>query len=154
MIKKTVTTAFLVIALVVFLLRGKAGNDNWSDEVFFAEFVGLCLINVLLVVFMKYLPIKRTLLPWLLATLAAFVLIAYVSEAGIIKAPSLGYLITNLPSFGTFPLRFFGLFAAAPEGDSTRAALLDTQLAMAGGFVLGLLLQKYPKRISSPKRHS
>ena len=149
-----ITVLFVLIAFVVFLSRGKAGNDNWSDEVFFAEFISLCATSLLLVLLIRYLPKKRLALPWFLATLATVAIIAYVAGVGMIQAPSFEYLITHVPSFGIFSLRFFGLLATAPEGESTRAALLDTQLAMATGFILGLFLlnqqtqkeRKYPAR--------
>jgi hypothetical protein len=146
-----VAAIFFVIALTVFIWRGKAGNDNWSDEIFYAEFIGFCSISVLLILFVKYLPRKHAMLPWLFATLAMFVLIAYVETNGILKAPSLADLLTNFTSFGIYSLRFFGLFAGAPEGDSTRPALIDAQIVVVAGYLLGIILQKYLWRTATHK---
>ncbi len=141
--------SYMLLFFFIFLIKGKQGNDNWSDGIFYDEFISLSLMNAALIIFYRRLLLyKKSIFPWLGALLAACLIISYVYIAerqdSQYYSEKLYDIVTQLPSYGAEHLHFFGLLEVAPPpgGLSTRAAFLDTQICHAAGYVLGFIVEK------------
>lgn len=74
--QKQVALVFLTLFLLIILITGKRGNNNWSDSIFYDELISLCLINAALILFYKKLltinniPLDRRFISrWLLSAI-------------------------------------------------------------------------------------